>query len=218
LALRSIVTYDKQRAHPKAPGKVRVYVDGQAVGDWVAFDKDTQGAVKLPDLTELLTAGEHKLELRMEGGSPMPYALAVKYNANTPVSSKDCTLDLIVKMAQDKVTEGNSTEANLTVINKSKDVVPNPVAIVGLPGGLEPRHDQLKELVKKGTIDAYEVLGREVVLYWRTLPGDAKVQVPLSLIAAVPGTYTGPASRAYLYYTDEQKKWVDGLRVEIAAK
>jgi uncharacterized protein YfaS (alpha-2-macroglobulin family) len=218
LALRSIVTYDKQRAHPKAPGKVRVYVDGQAVGDWVAFDKDTQGAVKLPDLTELLTAGEHKLELRMEGGSPMPYALAVKYNANTPVSSKDCTLDLTVKMAQDKVTEGNSTEANLTVINKSKDVVPNPVAIVGLPGGLEPRHDQLKELVKKGTIDAYEVLGREVVLYWRTLPGDAKVQVPLSLIAAVPGTYTGPASRAYLYYTDEQKKWVDGLRVEIAAK
>jgi hypothetical protein len=83
---------------------------------------------------------------------------------------------------------------------------------------LEPRHDQLKELVKKGTIDAYEVLGREVVLYWRTLPGEAKLEVPLSLIAAVPGTYTGPASRAYLYYTDEQKQWVDGLHVEITAQ
>jgi len=31
------------------------------------------------------------------------------------------------------------------------------VAIVGLPGGLEPRHDQLKELVKAGRIAAYEV-------------------------------------------------------------
>jgi alpha-2-macroglobulin-like protein len=218
LALRAIVTYDKQRARPKAPGKVRVYVDGQPVGDWVAFDKSTQEALKLPDLSELLSAGEHKVEIRMEGGAPMPYSLAVKYNSLKPASANDCKLDLSVKIAQDKVVEGESTEANVTVTNKTKEVVPNPVAIVGLPGGLEPRHDQLKELVKKGTIDSYEVIGREVVLYWRALPGDATVEVPLSLIAAVPGTYTGPASRAYLYYTDENKQWVDGLKVEIAAK
>ncbi len=218
LALRAIVTYDKMRARPKAPGKVRVYVDGQSIGDWAQFNQSTQGAIKLPDLSELLTAGEHKLELRMEGGAQMPYALAVKYNAITPASSSDCKLDLSVKIAQNKLIEGASTEANITVINKSKDVVPTPVAIIGLPGGLEPRHDQLKELVKKGKIDAYEVLGREVVLYWRTMAGDAKVEVPLSLIAAVPGTYTGPASRTYLYYTDEHKKWVDGVHVEISPK
>jgi alpha-2-macroglobulin-like protein len=218
LALRAIVTYDKQRAHPKAPGKVRLYVDGQSIGDWAEFNESTQGAIKLPDMSELLTPGEHKLELRMEGGGAMPYALAVKYNALTPASASECKLDLTVKMAQNKVVEGNSTEANVTVINKTKDVVPTPVAIIGLPGGLEPRHDQLKELVKKGTIDAYEVLGREVVLYWRTLAGNARVQVPLSLIAAVPGTYTGPDSRAYLYYTDEHKKWVDGVEVEIVSK
>ena len=32
----------------------------------------------------------------------------------------------------------------------------------------------------------------------------------------VPGTYTGPASRAYLYYTDEYKQWSDGLRVTVS--
>ena len=42
-----------------------------------------------------------------------------------------------------------------------------------------------------------------------------KVDVPLSLIAAVPGKYTGPASRTYLYYTDEYKQWVGGLEVDI---
>ena len=121
-------------------------------------------------------------------------------------------------MAQDKVTEGNATEANVTVTNKTSEVIPSPVAIVGLPGGLEVRHDQLKELKKKGVIDNYEVRGREVVLYWRTLDKNAKIEVPLSLIAAIPGTYTGPASRAYLYYTDENKQWADGLKIEIAAK
>lgn len=218
LALRTIVSYDKQRARPKAPGKLRLYVDGQAIGDWIAFDKSTQESIKLPDLSELLNAGDHTVEIEMADGSPMPYSLAVKYNTLSPANAKDCKLNLAVKMAQDKVIEGASTEANVTVENATKEVVPSPVAIIGLPGGLEPRHDQLKELVKRGTIDAYEVRGREVVLYWRTLPASSKLQLPLSLIAAVPGSYTGPASRAYLYYTDEDKNWVDGLHVEIAAK
>lgn len=218
LALRAIVAYDKLRSRPKVPGKVRIYVDGQSIGDWTAFNKSTQGAIKLPDMSELLTPGEHKLTITMEGGSEMPYSMAVKYNALTPASSKECKVDVDVRMAQDRVMEGASTEANVTVTNKMREPVPTPIAIVGLPGGLEPRHDQLKELVKKGTIHAYEVLGREVVLYWRALPGQAKVTVPLSLIAAVPGTYTGPASRAYLYYTDEHKQWRDGMHVEITAK
>jgi hypothetical protein len=73
-------------------------------------------------------------------------------------------------------------------------------------------------LVKAGTISAYEVLGREVVLYWRSLDKEARVELNLSLIGAVPGTYTGPASRAYLYYTDEHKQWCDGLKIEIEPK
>ena len=89
------------------------------------------------------------------------------------------------------------------------------VAISGVPGGLEPRHDQLKELVKSGKIDAYEVIGREVVLYWRSLRTEQKSELPVSLVAVVPGTYTGPASRAYLYYTDEFKDWQDGMKVTI---
>jgi len=33
----------------------------------------------------------------------------------------------------------------------------------------------------------------------------------LDLVAAVPGTYKGPASSAWLYYTNEDRVWVDGL-------
>jgi hypothetical protein len=48
-------------------------------------------------------------------------------------------------------------------------------------------------------------------------PGQ-KVELPLSLVASIPGTYTAPASRAYLYYTDEFKQWVPGLSVQIEPK
>jgi hypothetical protein len=45
-----------------------------------------------------------------------------------------------------------------------------------------------------------------------------RLDLPLSLVAAIPGTYTGPASRAYLYYTDEYKSWTPGLRVNITPR
>jgi hypothetical protein len=40
----------------------------------------------------------------------------------------------------------------------------------------------------------------------------------MSVVAAITGSYTGPASRAYLYYTDEHKTWAPGLSVNIAAR
>lgn len=218
LALRAIVAYDKARARPKAPGSVRVYVDGRPVGSPVQFNSKSQGAITLPDVSELLTAGTRKLELRMEGGSEMPYAMAVDYYALTPVSSRESPVTLEVSLNQPRATEGELLEARAVVRNETGQSLPTAVAIVGLPGGLEPRHDQLKELVKKGAVDAYEVLGREVVLYWRGMQPRQVREVPLSLVAAVPGTYTGPASRAYLYYTDEHKTWVEGLKVSIAPK
>jgi len=218
LALRAIVTYDALRARPKAAGAVKVFVDGQQVGSSVKFDKTTEGAIKLPELSELLTPGEHAITLEMEGGGEMPYALQVRYNAVTPASAKETMVDLQTRLSKGTVAEGETLEAYATVTNLAGANLPTVVAIVGLPGGLEPRHDQLKELVKKGTVDAYEVLGRDVVLYWRGMEKGQQREVPLSLVAAVPGRYVGPASRAYEYYTDEHKKWQEGLAVTVTPK
>jgi len=218
LALRAIVTYDKLRARPKAPGSVRIVVDGQPVGDAAKFDKETQGAIQLPDISELLTAGKHTLEVRMDGGAAMPYSLAVNYHNVRPASAKECKVGLKVALRDKQVTEGALTEAAVQLENLNDGPLPMTLAIVGIPGGLEPRHDQLKELVKSGAVAAYEVIGRDVVLYWRQMKAGEKIAVPISCVAAVPGTYTGPASRAYLYYTDEHKCWVEGLKVIITPR
>jgi hypothetical protein len=56
----------------------------------------------------------------------------------------------------------------------------------------------LTEMVKSGLISFFETKGREVILYWRGLDANAEVTVNLDVTAAVPGKYSGPASRAYL--------------------
>ncbi len=218
LALRAIVAYDKARAAKRTGGAVRVYVNGQPVGSAVKFEASAQEAIKLPDVSELLAPGERKIELRMEGGAQLPYSIEVTYNALTPASSPETQVALEVALAKTALTEGEPTEARVLISNKTDEKLPTAVAIFGVPGGLEVRHDQLKELVKKKTVDAYEVIGRDVVFYWRGMEPRKKIDVPVSLIAAVPGTYTGPASRAYLYYADEHKTWLNGVKVSIAPK
>jgi alpha-2-macroglobulin-like protein len=218
LALRAIVSYDAARARPKAPGRIVLSVDGKVLGSPIAFTADTQGAITVPVFGSDLGVGKHTMVLRMEDGSSMPFSMSVKYFSTLPDNSPESQIGIEVSLKDREVQEGGITEARVSVVNKSNQVIPTPVAIVGIPGGLEVRHDQLKELVKSGKIDAYEVIGREVVLYWRYMKPNDKVELPLSLVAAIPGVYTGPASRAYLYYTDEFKNWAPGLKVTIAPR
>jgi hypothetical protein len=218
LSLRAIVTYDKLRARPKAPGTVQVTVDGKPMGSSVAFDEKSQGAIKLQDVSEMLSPGKHTIALKMAAGAEMPFSIAVRYNALKPATSEQCKVAIETKLREAEVHEGSLTEAVVTVTNKADEVVPTPIAIVGIPGGLEVRHDQLKELVKQQKIAAYEVIGREVVLYWRSLDARQRVEIPISLTASIGGSFTAPASRAYLYYTDEHKQWADPLAAKVTPK
>ena len=72
-------------------------------------------------------------------------------NASTlPDSAEQAQVGIQVVLKDRQVQEGSITEAVVSIANKSDQVIPTPVAIVGIPGGLEVRHDQLKELVKSG--------------------------------------------------------------------
>ena len=179
---------------------------------------NTQGALVQPEFASKLGPGNHTVALKMEDGSSMPFSISVKYHSTLPDSAEEARVGIQVVLKDSQIREGGVTEAIVSIGNKSDQEIPTPVAIVGIPGGLEVRHDQLKELVKSGKIDAYEVIGREVVLYWRFLKAKDNFDLPLSLVAAVPGSYTGPASRAYLYYTDEYKNWAPGLKVTITPR
>jgi hypothetical protein len=218
LALRAIVAYDAAHARPKAPGRVFLSLDGESIGTPVVFTSGTQGALVLPEFASALEPGKHTVTVRMEDGSSMPFSITVKYHTIQPDNADKAGFGIRVVLKDSQILEGGITEAVVSIANKSDQVIPTPVAIVGIPGGLEVRHDQLKELVKSEKIDAYEVMGREVVLYWRYLKAKDNFDIPLSLVAAIPGSYTGPASRAYLYYTDEYKNWAPGLKVSITPR
>ena len=216
LALRAIIRYDELRSRPKAAGSIRLLVDGKQVGRPIAFDDEAHDSLALPDIAGLLTQGSHRIQIEMADGSDMPYSASIEYHSVTPASSEDCKLNLEVTLTNSAIEEGDITEGRIVVTNRTQETLPTPIAIIGIPGGLDVRHEQLKELKSEGHIAAYEVNGREITLYWRAFEPDDRVDFPISLIAAIPGEYSAPSSRVYQYYTDEHKHWVAGPNITIS--
>ena len=214
LALKAINAYDKARAVPKNSGSVRLVVDGRPFGNPVSITKESKGTIELPDFSIAMTPGTHTVGLVMEDGSEMPFTLEVSCNTKLPVSAPDCAVKVETALSCATVKEGEIAELNVTVRNGGKDVS-MPLAVIGIPAGFEVRYDQLKELVSARRIAAWEMFDGGLVLYWRALRADETVRVPVSLKAVIPGSYTAPASRAWLYYTDELKNWCPGVSAEV---
>ncbi len=221
LALKVINIYDALSATPKQAGSVQLFVDDRPFGAPVVFEKDTKGVIALPDFSAAImpvaTSSSHSTGLKMTKGSKMPFALEIVYNTPLPVSSDGCELALQTRFCNAEVTEGEPVEMAIELQTANKNV-PTPVVITGIPAGLEVRHEQLKELVDANRIDAYEVIDNELVLYWRGLKAKDKCVIPVMFNAAIPGTYTGAASCAYLYYTAELKIWTAGQKVTVNAR
>ena len=102
--------------------------------------------------------------------------------------------------------------------NTTDDELPTPMAIIGLPAGLELPTEVLEDMQKAERFAYWELSGRELVLYWRKFDGNARHELTFDLVAKIPGTTSGPASRTYLYYTPAQKRWSPPLQVEVTAR
>ena len=185
----------------------------------------TLGAIRSPAAVRIptaasLAAGEVELELVASQARNLSYSIDVACHVMTPKSDDNCPIRVAVEMNQadaddNQIEAGDTLTVAVRLSNQSSQGQPMTVAIVGLPGGVEPRAEELDELQKEGRFDYYELRGGEVVFYWRTIEPESIKEVDFHVTAAIPGKYSGAASRAYLYYTAEQKQWTQPLVVEI---
>ena len=215
LALKALVEHANINRGTITGGELIVKRDGVTIGTQ-PFCAGTNQTITIDGLSARLESGENRLAIALSGDNQMPYGLDVSYRSQTPASDDACPLRLSAELAADKVTAGESVQMTARLTNTTESGQPMSIAILGLPAGLEPRADQLEELKKAGKFDYYETREREIICYWRSLAPEQEVIIDFDLVAEIPGRYTAPASRAYLYYTAERKQWVAPLAVEIA--
>ena len=217
LALEALLAFEATRIRSKQSGVIEVLVD-DALALKHPFDAEAIDAIVIPSFTKALVPGAQKVTVRMIGGAAMPYNLRVRASTSTALYPGACKVTIATSLDRPAVTEGESAELRAVLTSESSEPLPMVTAIVGVPAGFDIRLEALKELVTQGKIDAWEVRGREIVIHLRSFPPNERRTIPLSLLASVPGSYSGPASRVYLQYTDSEKNWAPPLKARIHAQ
>jgi len=229
LALKALIAFTRENRKTAEAGDLKLFLGDAA--EPVAATHFAAGTldpvlVSVPR-EDLLHPGKNKMRVEITGKNAFPYTLSWSYQTLKPANEKDCPVHLTTKLDRTTANEGETVRLTAVVENKSGKGQGMAVAILGLPGGLSLPEDmrQLKELArprdndtKAGVISAFEVRGRELVLYWRDLAPDQKIEVNLDLICRIPGEYRGPASRAYLYYNADHKYWVEPLATTVTPR
>jgi len=214
LALRALTAYAAGHRVRAAAGTVRVTVGGAEIAV-LPIDGSETAAVDV-DLTHALHAGDNLVRVVRDGdGEAWPFAADLAYHTDQPADDADCPLRLAVDLAAARVGEGDVAGIDVALANDSDRGLPMVLAVVGLPAGLEAPARVLDDLKQRGLVDFYEVAGREVVFYWRGMAPHESKRLHLDVVARVPGRSTGPASRAYLYYTPGSKRWARPLQVDV---
>ena len=215
LALKAMNTYDNvTRVAPHA-GAVSLVIDGVVVAEQAFEAGPARAARSSPASRSNLTPGKHRITLRSKTVDPLPYSIAVEYRTTEPASSTQPSSASTRRSRSRELKMGETVRLDATISNKSQTGQPMTLARLGLPGGLTFQSWQLKELREKGQIAFFETRAREVILYFRDMKPNEVKKIAIDLVASVPGTYTGPASSAYLYYNDTDKSWAAPLPIRI---
>jgi hypothetical protein len=227
LALKAMIAFDNATRIAPTAGKVTLLIDGVQVAEqsyeagqrepiiFTGFDDKLAGAGAGAGTGAGTSGNQHRITLRSNNDTLLPYSIAVEYRTVAPTSSNAAVVDLSAKLAKSALKMGETVRLDAVISNKTQTGQPMTLARLGLPGGLSFQNAQLKELREKGQIAFFETRPREVILYFRDLkPGEVK-KLALDLVATVPGRYTSPASSAYLYYNDSDKSWAAPMAINI---
>jgi hypothetical protein len=227
LALKALILYTKANKKTPESGELRLFVgEMQLAAQRFAAGATEPLTLTVPNAETTLKAGKNAVRVEITGKNAFPYTLTWSYQTRQPASADKCPVKLSAKLDRAEARESETVRLNVRVENASGKGQGMTVAILGLPGGLTIPEDmkQLKDYTRepkdgeRPLLSYFEIRGRELVLYWRDLAPDQKIELPIDLICRVPGEYSGPASRAYLYYNADLKHWVEPLKIAIAAK
>ena len=214
LGLKALTAYAEHSRVMAVAGSATLVINGKDAGT-IKFEKGRKEPLVWKDLASKLSPGKNTIEVRLEGAAQLPYTVSVDYRSTQPASAPKAKVNVSTELLKTQAKMGDGVTLRAHVENKTGEGIPMTLARIGLPGGTVFQTWQLKELRDKGLIDFYETRPREVILYWRALPPNAKKSVDINLLAKVPGTYEAPASSTYLYYTAEDKAWAKPVSITI---
>jgi TonB-dependent SusC/RagA subfamily outer membrane receptor len=221
LALKAIQQYTKlyNQSAPKGD-KVFLKINGEVVLEKTMTEylelgkKENKNSYEI-NVLNYLKKGTNNIHMEVAAPNLSFVDFSYWYRSTLPDNSKESKVQLQTSLSKSEIKVAETTQMKISVQNLSKEEIPMTVTKIGIPGGLSVEPNLLKELLDQNKVAFYELMDNFLVLYWRNFDPNETKNIQLVFKAEVPGQYSGVASSAYLYYTEEHKHWNEGLKVKI---
>lgn len=211
MSLKALIEYaKKQKAKTiTTDAKIEIALNGKVVSKNLRMS--TTGKIKIDSLQKYIVEGKQKVNIRFSNEkASFPFTLNINWDSNLPDSSENCKVDLRTEIDNGIYKVGDIVRMKVSVSNTRQHGLPMVTTIIGIPSGASVQPWQLKEIVEQKQVAYYEIFNNYLVFYWRELGPKETKTIHLDLKAEIAGSYKAPASTVYLYYGDEDKKWLKG--------
>lgn len=222
LALKAIYEYNElyNQTPANSGDSVFLEINGQTVIDKTMTEFLELGEKEKKNLYEFnvlkyLKSGNNTVKMEVNSEKLSFIDFSYWYRSTLPDNSSEAKVKLETSISKTKLKTGDTGRMKVQVKNLTSEELPMTIAKIGIPGGMSVEPKLLKEMIENEKVSYYELEDNFLVLYWRYLDPNETKTVELVFKAEVPGIYTGVASSAYLYYTEEFKNWNEGLKIEI---
>jgi protocatechuate 3,4-dioxygenase beta subunit len=215
LAMKALIEHAQFSTKLNTDGVVKLIIDGNEVAQQ-AFTSEQKTPIVFAEISTHFTEGNHEVKvLFADTETALPFDLSVKYFTNLPENDADCKVNLTTTLQTPSGKVGENIRLTMQLQNTTNEVLPNTIAKIGIPSGLNLQPWQLKELQEKLAFDYYEIMNGYLVLHYRGMAANEIKEMNLDLKADLAGTYEAPASVAYLYYTNELRSWSKPAKISI---
>ncbi|MFK8009068.1 MAG: carboxypeptidase-like regulatory domain-containing protein [Saprospiraceae bacterium] len=215
LAMKALIEHAQFSTKLNTDGVVKLTIDGNEVARQV-FTSEQKTPIVFDKISTYFTEGNHDVKVLFgDTETALPFDLSVKYFTNLPTNDATCKVNLKTTLQNSSGKVGENIRLTIQLQNTTNEVLPNTIAKIGIPSGLNLQPWQLKVLQEKLAFDYYEIMNGYLVLHYRGMAANEIKEVNLDLKADLAGTYEAPASVAYLYYTNELRNWSKPESVEI---
>ncbi len=195
--------------------EVIVSIDGEKL-DKKTFDNFNKDVVYQLEVTTGLEKGDHLVELDYAGTGALSYQIIGTHyvpweGADLPVGplAIEVSYDATTVHVDDVIT------ATVTVTNTDESAKGMVLVTVGLPPGFTLVSQDLAALKAEGKLNNFEVMGKQLILYFNEIPAGVPTQVSYSLIADYPVKAETGGSEAKYYYNAEVKGEEESQKIEV---
>jgi uncharacterized protein YfaS (alpha-2-macroglobulin family) len=183
--------------------KIAVRINGEVVNT-LEVTPDNSDVMRLVDLGEKTVEGNNVVGLDFTGVGSMLYQVTGRFY--TPWSDRGPVqepMTISVEYDKTQLAVDELVTAKVKVTNNRPGVANMVIVDLGIPPGFDVVTADLAKLVEDGTIEKFEMTGRQVILYFEKIEGNASVEFSYQLRARFPLRAKTPESRAYEYYNPE---------------